>query len=607
MNEVNFSKLEYVAKLENADLLLVNRSGTNYKLKANNITSNDVVEQKIAESKALNETLVNKTKEEIVANLNSKIQEINQNKKEYQELIYNLIAKEKDQTTAAWQEIQESCKQLSKNDKKQEETINTILQKQHEADDIVTQLTDHTKAQLEHVNKHNAEFLSKQEQTEENFKKIENQITNCLESINNHKSETFPLFDNVESLKQEIQELGIAVKNSAEQKHLHSSLENVNKKIQQLEEQSSSIISSSAAVTDYQHSLSSLKNIVTNIEQRVALTEQESHNYSVEVKNKFDALSQSVEQFFTESSQKNLNIENSNSTFHQTIKEEISKLRDSLKQEAKQYTEKYLKLEKQNETTKSQLLKLETLVLEQIELFKNITLNQELKIQDLENANKQINESLNTNNSAHKEQIDNLSTLIQTIQTKLNECISSQKNYVKKADFSVGAIMFWPVNKITNSWLPCEGQLLSKLEYKELFQYLGYEFGGEGDLFALPDTRGHFIRCWSNLGELDPNRKLGSIQNDSIKAHKHSFIQIQEQNASTLEGEPFNFFELTSVSSPQFSEQKLGIGPDFSTKESHKGYLDNNEGPYIAVGENLSSENETRPSNIAFVCCIKIK
>jgi len=39
-------------------------------------------------------------------------------------------------------------------------------------------------------------------------------------------------------------------------------------------------------------------------------------------------------------------------------------------------------------------------------------------------------------------------------------------------------------------WLKCDGRALSKNDFFFLFQVVGYNFGGSGDIFNLPDARG---------------------------------------------------------------------------------------------------------------------
>ena len=38
-----------------------------------------------------------------------------------------------------------------------------------------------------------------------------------------------------------------------------------------------------------------------------------------------------------------------------------------------------------------------------------------------------------------------------------------------------------------NGWLPCDGRELGKTDFPELFNLLGYKYGGSGTIFKLPE------------------------------------------------------------------------------------------------------------------------
>lgn len=44
-----------------------------------------------------------------------------------------------------------------------------------------------------------------------------------------------------------------------------------------------------------------------------------------------------------------------------------------------------------------------------------------------------------------------------------------------------------------SGWLKCDGRLVSTSEFKELFEIVGYSFGGAGAEFRLPDFRGRVM------------------------------------------------------------------------------------------------------------------
>jgi microcystin-dependent protein len=78
-------------------------------------------------------------------------------------------------------------------------------------------------------------------------------------------------------------------------------------------------------------------------------------------------------------------------------------------------------------------------------------------------------------------------------------------------------IDFFPIGAIApcggtlennNNWFPCDGRSLHVDDYPELFNAIGYTYGGsdENKLFTIPDCRGYFLR---GSGDTHP---LGTIQ-----------------------------------------------------------------------------------------------
>ncbi|QFS51866.1 tail fiber protein [Nostoc sphaeroides] len=84
-------------------------------------------------------------------------------------------------------------------------------------------------------------------------------------------------------------------------------------------------------------------------------------------------------------------------------------------------------------------------------------------------------------------------------------------------------------------WMVCDGRQLLVSEYPELFAVLGYLYGGEGDMFNIPDYRGLFLRGVDGDANNDPDKSsrkaaaggtqdgVGSIQDDALQTHKHTY------------------------------------------------------------------------------------
>lgn len=68
------------------------------------------------------------------------------------------------------------------------------------------------------------------------------------------------------------------------------------------------------------------------------------------------------------------------------------------------------------------------------------------------------------------------------------------------ADCPIGTINAFGGTTAPDGWLLCQGQALSRTEYKDLFDVIGTNFGsGDGSTtFNIPDFRGEFLRGTGN-------------------------------------------------------------------------------------------------------------
>ncbi|MGG7074599.1 phage tail protein [Campylobacter sp. 9BO] len=84
----------------------------------------------------------------------------------------------------------------------------------------------------------------------------------------------------------------------------------------------------------------------------------------------------------------------------------------------------------------------------------------------------------------------------------------------------IGAYLQWSSERKTPAgFLVCDGRSLNKSEYAELFEVIGYTYGGSGERFNIPKfDDGRFMR--SVGGNAAP---LGEAQQDEIKSHTHTF------------------------------------------------------------------------------------
>jgi microcystin-dependent protein len=99
-------------------------------------------------------------------------------------------------------------------------------------------------------------------------------------------------------------------------------------------------------------------------------------------------------------------------------------------------------------------------------------------------------------------------------------------------------------------WMLCDGRTLVTHRYPELFAALGYQYGGSGDRFAIPDYRGYFLRGVDLGAGNDPDvalrtvppgasgskEQVGSIQADALLAHTHDYQNAPAPAAATGSG-----------------------------------------------------------------------
>ena len=132
----------------------------------------------------------------------------------------------------------------------------------------------------------------------------------------------------------------------------------------------------------------------------------------------------------------------------------------------------------------------------------------------------------------------------------------------------IGAYLSYPSQKtIPAGFMLADGRSIKKSEYTELFDVIGYTYGGSGQNFNLPNfADGKFMR-----GIGGNAAGLGVVQQDEIKSHTHGVGQ-----------------------QPGVGQSNNGGTGDFAGQNS-----------YIQSG--ATGGNETRPYNMAVVVIIKAK
>lgn len=143
----------------------------------------------------------------------------------------------------------------------------------------------------------------------------------------------------------------------------------------------------------------------------------------------------------------------------------------------------------------------------------------------------------------------------------------------------VGTVNMFFRSTAPAGWLACNGQEVSRTTYKNLFAEIGTTCGaGDGTTtFNVPDFRGLFLRAWDQSGP----RTLGDVQEDAVKSHRHRLPVIKsgdEAEGFGAQGGSASFADVLAIIRPTKPERQYS--------------------------EDTGS-TETRPKNVALLCCIK--
>lgn len=142
-------------------------------------------------------------------------------------------------------------------------------------------------------------------------------------------------------------------------------------------------------------------------------------------------------------------------------------------------------------------------------------------------------------------------------------------NIVANSGVPAGAVMAFAMNSVPTGWLRANGASISTGGVNAaLFAAIGYEYGGSGGSFNLPDLRGYFVRGSGTNSDGTASGGFGEKQADAFKAHTHT-VGIRSNPAREAGGGE------TIISGGTLTTSSTG-------------------------------DTETRPKNIAMLYCIKL-
>ena len=200
----------------------------------------------------------------------------------------------------------------------------------------------------------------------------------------------------------------------------------------------------------------------------------------------------------------------------------------------------------------------------------------------------------------------------------------------------VGTI-FWyasgDITKLPSNWVYCNGATASALPetspgvanpYYQLFQVIGYAYGGSGASFRLPDLLGKFARGWSGSGgvsgAIDTPRVFGSTQLSSVITHTHTLPSLTHSNHTITLTEPPDGHNHESKAASVIGPNNGLYGNKGNTGDgdlSDGVDFPKNQGFALALADGLTSTyvtltntaptptDQTRPVNVALAPIIK--
>lgn len=215
--------------------------------------------------------------------------------------------------------------------------------------------------------------------------------------------------------------------------------------------------------------------------------------------------------------------------------------------------------------------------------------------------------------------------------TDSSEILATTKalNALRKivSDSEVGRIGTFAMATPPPGWFRANGAAVSRSVYAALFAKIGTTYGaGDGvNTFNLPDPRGKFIRVLDDGRGIDVGRVLGSSQADETRSHNHTgsaagaggHTHVASSDTQGAHTHNVHYGDLTPDGSdygtPGEPRNPLNGSdiPAFVTATTAAGAHAHNI-TINAVGDhshaitvNATGGSETRPTNIAFLACIK--
>jgi microcystin-dependent protein len=191
-------------------------------------------------------------------------------------------------------------------------------------------------------------------------------------------------------------------------------------------------------------------------------------------------------------------------------------------------------------------------------------------------------------------------------------------------DAQVGIVGLFAMNAPPTGWLKANGAAVSRTTFARLFAKIGTTHGaGDGvTTFNLPDPRGRFPRFLDDGRGIDAGRVIGSHQGEAIQSHAHTGSSSNSGSHihpawTDAQGEHTHRVKEGTVWVVSDGNESLSSGDDitqaihsYSTTTAAGSHVHNVGISYAGdhvhgITINPAGGPETRPTNTAFLACIK--
>lgn len=202
-----------------------------------------------------------------------------------------------------------------------------------------------------------------------------------------------------------------------------------------------------------------------------------------------------------------------------------------------------------------------------------------------------------------KPETDNLLSLEKSARISGDKNLQDQVDeLMKMRGIPIGTVMYYAAASAPIGWLKCDGALVSKYAFPQLFNKIGYTYGGSGNDFRLPDLRGEFLRGWDDGRGVDSGRTFGTWQKGTLNVTDPNYGSF---NTPGIIGRTNYAGGTSGVVDRQFVSE---VGQDYVTSDLYPNALlhwFNGSNAPIELGTLGFSFGATRPRNVVMLPCIK--